>query len=317
MITQKDRPVNQLKSGIFPPEAAGEPAVWLEAALVSGEPGLTARMPPARGPQKAGEVKKSGEFLWIRLEYTLPFFFATLIGINLCALIALRVFSVFQTPPLPAAAVEGPEEVILLPELFKGLSPAFLQEPEPAQDLISEYYQDPLSRDLVIDFFSRITGSWEIAELILAAGDSYKVPPGLAFAVAWEESRYRPKAVNTHNRNGSVDRGLFQLNNRSFPKLSEADFFDPRINTRYGIAHLRWCLDTGGSEVVALAMYNAGSVRVNTNGTPKMTLGYVEKVLSSRRKIDSIFKAEIARLNGEAPGLQVTPAGETASASGS
>jgi hypothetical protein len=310
MITQKDGPVNQLKCGIFTPEPAAEPAVWLEAALVSGEPGLTARRPPARSLKKAGKVKKSGEFLWIRIEYTLPFFFSALIGLNLCALIALRGFSIFQAPSPPPLAVEETEA--LLPELFEGLSPAFLQEPEPVRDLISEYYQDPLSRDLVIDFFSRITGSREIAEMILAAGDSLKVPPGLAFAVAWEESRYRPKAINTHNRNGSVDRGLFQLNSRSFPKLSETDFFDPRINTRYGIAHLRWCLDTGGSEVVALAMYNAGAVRVNTNGTPKMTLEYVEKVLGSRRKIDSFFKAEIVRLKGEIPGLQAAPANEAA-----
>jgi hypothetical protein len=311
MIIQKNRLIDQLKNGVFTPEAAAEPALWLEAALVSGGPDLSAPRPPARSPKKAKELRKPGGFLWVRIEYTLPFFFAALIALNLCALISLRGFTVFQAPPAPPPPVlEEPEAA--LPELFEGLSPAFLQEPEPVQDPISGYYRDPLSRDLVIDFFSRITGSREIAELILAAGDSRKVPPALAFAVAWEESRYRPKAVNTHNRNGSIDRGLFQLNSRSFPKLNETDFFDPRINARYGIAHLRWCLDTGGSETVALAIYNAGAVRVNTNGAPKTTLGYVERVLNSRRKIDGFFKAEIARLNGEIPGAQPAPAGEAA-----
>jgi soluble lytic murein transglycosylase-like protein len=164
----------------------------------------------------------------------------------------------------------------------------------------------------VTDFFSRIAGSREIAGMILDASETHKVPPSLAFAVAWEESRYRPRAVNTHNRDGSIDRGLFQLNSRSFPKLSEADFFDPRTNIRYGIAHLRWCLDTGASETVALSIYNAGSVRVNANGTPKMTLEYVGKVLGSRRKIDSFFEAEIARLDRETPPARITALAELA-----
>jgi hypothetical protein len=303
MIARKNSLINQLKN-----EESPEPAMGLETVLVSGEPGLTARKPPDWG------LKDPGGFFWIRLEYTLPFFFAALTAINICALISLRAFPVFHAPPAlpPAIIMEEPE--VLLPELFEGLSPAFLQEPKPAEDLISEYYRDPLSRDLVIDFFSRITGSPEIAEMILAASETHQVPPSLAFAVAWEESRYRPRAINTHNRNGSIDRGLFQLNSRSFPKLSETDFFDPRINTWYGIAHLRWCLDAGGSETVALAMYNAGAVRVNTNGTPKATLEYVGRVLGSWRRLDGFFEAEIDRLNIEIPGPPIIPLGELASA---
>jgi hypothetical protein len=208
--------------------------------------------------------------------------------------------------------VEAPAAI--LPEPFEGLSPTFLQEPEPVQDLVSEYYRDLLFRDLVTGFFSRITGSPEIAELILAAAETHKVPPSLAFAVAWEESRYRPRAINTHNRNDSIDRGLFQLNSRSFPKLSETEFFDPRINTWHGIAHLRWCLDAGGSVIVALAIYNAGLTRVTTAGTPKITLEYVERVLGSYQKIESCFKAEIARLNIEIPDPQIVPLTELASA---
>jgi hypothetical protein len=302
MIPQKNRPANRLKSGFFSPEPAAEPAMWLEAALISGEAGLTARKPPVRIVKK---VKKSGGFLWVRIEYTLPFFFAALLALNLCALIVLRGFSGLWTAPPPPQIIEEPE--VPMPEPFEGLSSAFLQEPEPARDLISEYYRNPLFRDLVTDFFSCIAGSREIAEMILAAAETHKVSPSLAFSVAWEESRYQPGAINTYNRDGSIDRGLFQLNSRSFPKLSEADFFDPRINTRYGIAHLRWCLDAGGSEIVALSMYNAGSVRVNAGGTPRVTLEYVGRVLNSRRKIDSLFEAEIARLDGENPDTRTVP----------
>ncbi|MDR3191480.1 MAG: lytic transglycosylase domain-containing protein [Treponema sp.] len=306
MIVRKNSLVNQLKNGVFVSKPAAEPAKRFEVVLVSGKPNLSAKRPPDWGR------KKPERFLWLRFEYTLPFFFAALAALNICAFISLLRSPPFQEPPPAPPLIQEPEDP--LPELFDGLSPAFLKEPKPAQNLISQYYRDLLSRDLVIDFFSRITGSREIAEMILDAAEAHKVPPSLAFAVAWEESRYRPRAVNANNRNGSVDRGLFQLNSRSFPKLSETDFFDPRINTWYGLAHLRWCLDTGGSEVVALAMYNAGTVRVNANGTPRATLEYAGRVLNSCRKIDGFFEAEIDRLNIEIPGPPIAPLGELASA---
>ncbi|WP_461249005.1 transglycosylase SLT domain-containing protein, partial [Treponema sp. R6D11] len=83
--------------------------------------------------------------------------------------------------------------------------------------------------------------------------DEYNVPAALAFALCWEESRFNPRAVGKPNRDGSIDRGLFQLNNRSFPELDTYMFFNVQHNARYGISHLRYCLDYGGSEVSALA----------------------------------------------------------------
>jgi hypothetical protein len=306
--------MNQLKNGIFTPESAAEPAMWLEAALVSGRTSLNTGKPLKRNRTRTRRAKKTRKPFRVRIEYVLPFFFAALIALNICALITLKTFSGCQQPPPPPPlpALEEPETP-LLPEPFGGLSSAFLQEPAAARDLIAEYYRDPLSRDLVIDFFSLIAGSREIAETILTIAEVYRIPLSLAFAIAWEESRYRPRATSVRNRNGSIDRGLFQLNSHSFPKLSEADFFDIRTNTRNGLSHLRWCLDTGGSEIVALSMYNAGANRVNSSGAPRITLEYVERVLNSRRKIDGFFEAEVSRLNIEIPGPGITPLTELAS----
>jgi soluble lytic murein transglycosylase-like protein len=114
----------------------------------------------------------------------------------------------------------------------------------------------------------------------------------MAFALAWEESRYTIRAVNRKNNNKSVDRGLFQLNSWSFPDLQEADFFNPDTNAYYAMAHLRWCLNTGGSEVAALAMYNAGTTRVHAGGTPKATLDYVSRILSYQQGVEALFQAE-------------------------
>jgi hypothetical protein len=163
-------------------------------------------------------------------------------------------------------------------------------------DLVLESYRDEGFREGTLAFFGVLAGSGELAALILDNAARFEVPPSLAFALCWEESRYNPRALNRANRDRTTDRGLFQLNNASFPKLTEEDFFNPAINAYYGLSHLRWCLDTGGSEVTGLAMYNAGTNRVRSGGAPKTTLDYVGRILRSREKIEGLFQAEHRRL---------------------
>lgn len=152
-------------------------------------------------------------------------------------------------------------------------------------------YRNSASREEVIQFFEGVLHSRELAEYILKYSDEYDITPSLTVALAWEESRFMPRAVNRNV--SSIDRGLFQLNNRSFPKLKEEDFFDPEVSARNGIAHLRWCLDLAGSEVSGLAMYNAGTTRVRSDGTPKRTLDYVSRILSFREGLETVFDREL------------------------
>jgi hypothetical protein len=159
-------------------------------------------------------------------------------------------------------------------------------------DLILEYYQDEFRRQEILAFFGALAQSDKIAQLILDNAAVFRISPSLAFALCWKESRFNPWAVNQANRNSSIDRGLFQLNNRSFPKLSEEDFFNPALNVYYGMAHLRWCLDSVDTEVAALAMYNAGHTRVSSGATPKQTLDYVSGILEFRRGIEDLFRTE-------------------------
>jgi hypothetical protein len=157
------------------------------------------------------------------------------------------------------------------------------------RDLIQDLYREPESRERVIDFFAKICDSHEIAEVILANADKYNISPALALALAWEESRLNPRAVNSKNRDQRIDRGLFQLNNRSFPRLEIQAFFNPELNAHYGMSPLRHCLDIGGYEIAALAMYNAGTARVRYSGTPKTTLDYISRILENRSIIESHF----------------------------
>ncbi|WP_319560037.1 transglycosylase SLT domain-containing protein [Marispirochaeta sp.] len=158
----------------------------------------------------------------------------------------------------------------------------------PEQDIGLELYRRPESRQQVIDFYSQVTGSREIAELILHYSNRFEVPPSLSFSLVYAESNFRTRAVNRNSH--SIDRGLFQLNNRSFPELTEADFFDPVINTRHGVAYLRYCLDEGKNLIVALAMYNAGRTRVTERGAPRMTLDYIAKILDYQSDLEGRFE---------------------------
>jgi hypothetical protein len=189
--------------------------------------------------------------------------------------------AVTEQPAVQLAAIDIP---ILMPNLD------FLGKPEPQRvNHILEQYQKDETRSCVIEFFAGVCGSREIAEIILTNAALFEISPALAFALSWEESRFDPKAVNTANRNGSVDRGLFQLNNRSFPHMAQADFFNPEVNANNALKYLRSCMKTGGNEIGALAVYNAGIGRVNRNGAPWVTLEYISRIEENCERIESHF----------------------------
>ena len=104
-------------------------------------------------------------------------------------------------------------------------------------------YRQPESRAAVEWFYSRVTNDRDVANAILENADRYDIPLPLAFALAHTESSYNVEAKH-RNTNGSTDRGLFQLNNNSFPELTEEQFFNPKISAQYGLSHLRFCLNS-------------------------------------------------------------------------
>lgn len=154
-------------------------------------------------------------------------------------------------------------------------------------------YRDSRTRNMVIDYFCRLAGSDEIALSILYHADRDNVPLFLAFSLAYVESKYQAVAVNVNA--GSVDRGIFQLNNRSFPSLSVGDFFHPETNIAYGIDHLRWCLKYARDEQTALAVYNAGLSRVSQGIIPASTREYVYKITRFERELSGDFRNYIRR----------------------
>ncbi|MCL2067476.1 MAG: lytic transglycosylase domain-containing protein [Treponema sp.] len=227
----------------------------------------------------------------VKMEFVFPLFAGVLGSLILCMSPAVSSANVLvYGQPENIATADFTEETE--PEEYDCLFTAPVKK---TPDPILERYSDPEYREWVIDYFTELCSSREIADTILAYSEHFGVPPALAFALSWEESRFNPRAVNLKNLNESIDRGLFQLNDRSFPHLEIGTFFNINDNTRYGIGHLRHCLDTTGFEIAALAMYNAGEGRIKNIGTPKVTLDYLNRILENRIKIEDHFSDSFLR----------------------
>ena len=160
------------------------------------------------------------------------------------------------------------------------------------EDLGLLLYRQPQTRAAVEGFYYQVTGNRETAIAILDAAETYNIPLSLAFSIAYAESRFKPYASHV-NKNGSIDRGLFQLNSNAFPTLTEEEFFNPKISALKGLKHLNYFLRTAGNEVTALAMYNAGAGKVRSNNTPHSTLDYVAAINSYRSAIDESFAKDV------------------------
>lgn len=155
-----------------------------------------------------------------------------------------------------------------------------------------ELYRNPATRAAVEWFYLRVTGNRDVTMAILDAANREDIPLTLAFALCYTESRFNRYARGV-NTNGSIDRGLFQLNDRSFPRLASEDFYVPETSASYGMKHLRFCMNVAGNDLTALAMYNAGVSRVRNDQTPTSTLRYVGRVVSYRSHLENSFTEEV------------------------
>ena len=235
------------------------------------------------------------------MKYIIPFFPGVLCSLLLCAFIFTSSdFFKKQEPVL-----------IVQQQIEEDADDGFIFAiTEKLPDPILQYYRNPDYQDWVIEFFMEICSNREVAQAILFSSDVYDVSPSLAFALCWEESRFNPNAINRGNQDESIDRGLFQLNSKSFPNLEIPAFYNIETNADYGINYLRQCLNSGTTDVSALAMYNAGAGRVRSTGAPHVTLNYISRILENRQKIENRFhsrmiREEEIRLAAEIQQLQV------------
>ncbi|MGI9256361.1 MAG: transglycosylase SLT domain-containing protein [Salinispira sp.] len=159
----------------------------------------------------------------------------------------------------------------------------FPHSPDPTLQL----YGRTDTRDAVIDFFISLVGSEDVAIPVIYYANKQRIPLLTAFSLMYVESRFLPEAVNVNR--SSIDRGIFQLNSRSFPHLQETDFFDPSLNAHYAMTYLRWCMTHSSNEEEALAMYNAGYGNIKRGYIPESTKRYIQKIYTYRKTLTAEF----------------------------
>ncbi len=115
-------------------------------------------------------------------------------------------------------------------------------------------------------------------DIILSAGNEFRVAPELVKAVVLVESGMNPRATSPRGA-----QGLMQLMPGTAEELGVDDSYAPLANVRGGASYLRKMLDQfGGDRELALAAYNAGPGNVRKYaGIPPFeeTQYYVKKVL--------------------------------------
>ncbi len=215
-----------------------------------------------------------------------------MLSVFITALVVLAgkaIYTQFDSMAVSFSSIDTDVELASIePEFFRQKA----MEKSTATDTGLALYRAEESRADVIWFYSHITNNEAVTKVILENADKNNIPLSLAFALSWEESRYQVRAVNKNA--SSVDRGLFQLNSKAFPKLTEKEFFNPELNAHYGLTHLSYCLDLSGNEVAALAMYNAGTTKVRNNNTPQRTLDYVSRIQSYRNGLERLFLQQVS-----------------------
>jgi len=145
-------------------------------------------------------------------------------------------------------------------------------------------------KDFFINKYGEYIGNREVAEVIILKALQLGIPVNKAFALAKAESRLNPKTINKNKY--SIDYGLFQLNNRSFPNV---DYFNIKENTKYGLSYFREKYYIHKSYEVALLAYNAGNIK----DLGEMTIKHLSNYLVYEKEFNKFFTSI---LNGENDG---------------
>lgn len=147
----------------------------------------------------------------------------------------------------------------------------------------------------VLAFYAEETGDSSIARHIIIQALAYEVPLNIAFSLAKHESEYFPDAINgDKNKNGSVDYGIFQLNNRTFPNYTKKELLDPLTNCHLGVWYLKHRSREYDTWEEAIMAYNSGyAERMNYNSFKHML-----RIMDYERDLDKRFNEWLIATTG-------------------
>jgi soluble lytic murein transglycosylase-like protein len=127
-----------------------------------------------------------------------------------------------------------------------------------------------------------------IIELVMLIAPQYDVPPMLVVSIIIKESRGDIYAIN-YNDNGTVDRGLMQLNSSWFT----GDWECAETNIRAGVILLKYLYErtkyTSPYWFAALVSYNCGlNWFINKIDPPNQSINYAIGIMQLWNEIDPL-----------------------------
>lgn len=122
------------------------------------------------------------------------------------------------------------------------------------------------------------TGDNEIVSYMTAAGKYFNLDSRLLIAIAYTESKLRSDAIG-HNKNGSRDIGIMQINTWWLPTLAkygitEEDLFDPLTNIYVGAWILAQNTHRFGPIWKAVGAYNSSKSHFQKKYIHKVMANY-------------------------------------------
>ncbi|OPL12126.1 MAG: hypothetical protein AVO38_03600 [delta proteobacterium ML8_D] len=140
----------------------------------------------------------------------------------------------------------------------------------------------------LILLFVFLVSSRALAFCFDQAGEMYQINPVVIKAIAKAESGLDPSAVN-HNKNGSYDTGLMQINSRWKKQLGDRWPYlsDPCYNVLTGAWILRQCMDRYGYTWDAMACYHTGKGLSDSSGEKQVRAKtYVRRIQNALGKME-------------------------------
>ena len=113
------------------------------------------------------------------------------------------------------------------------------------------------------------------------AGRTYGISPQLIEAIAYQESAFDNQAIH-HNRNGSFDYGVMQINSWWYDTLGSERWqalSDPCFNVMVGTWILRDCIDRYGYTWDCLSCYRSGKpLNLLSEPVKRDVMRYIDRV---------------------------------------
>jgi len=115
--------------------------------------------------------------------------------------------------------------------LIGGIS-GILADANPVNAFLAGYAGTSLIENITPDLEKKDTKKIDIVDLIRTTAKKKGVDPDLAERVAKCESSLNPNAINL-NKNGTRDRGLYQINDYWHSNVTDQQAFDPQFSVNY------------------------------------------------------------------------------------